>query len=455
VARLAGWAAPELSGARVLEVGCGRGGNLLAMALSLPATGFVGVERSPRQAKEARSLAGRLGLSNVTIREESFEGPGLLPDEGGTSEGFDYVVAHGVASWVSPETRRTLLQRIGRWLSPGGVAYVSFNALPGWYDRLAARDWLRFSAGEDPGASAVASLSWLRDAVSPELDGYRGDLGRALSRLRETSPAYAAHEYLEGENHPQRVADFLAEAGEAGLSYLGDAIPGTVAVETLPPEARTAVDRLDVVRAQQTIDFVRCTAFRRALLVRSDTTLARGWRWPRALEPGAVASLRVASRLRPEGGGLFTGPSGSVRIGSPLVARALARLADAVPRALPFADLAEGANDRDRGELASEILELCLATDGVDLHDHDPPLAATLSERPRGCPLARFQVARDEPVTNRWHQEVRLIEPVVRATLARADGTRSVAALAAAMDLPEDAVVACLEVLRRAALLVE
>jgi hypothetical protein len=433
------------------------------MAMSSPAASFVGIERSERQATEARSLGERLGVTNVTIRRASFADPG-------TEGTFDFVVAHGVCSWIPAADREVLLRRVAGWLSADGVGYVSFNVLPGWYERLAARDWLRFGAhdaglGVSPG-SAAASIQWLRRAVSPELGSYSAELARVEGRLRETAPAYAAHEYLEEENHPQCVKDFLREASDAGLAYLGDAIPSVVAVETLPESARAVAQKLEPAAAQQLVDFVRCTSFRRALLVRSDTARARGWRWPARLDPRVLSTLRVASRLLPADltastpratadESLFHGPSGSVQVPGALPREALRKLARAVPRALPFCDLAGAAPASSSAELASEILDLWLSVDGVDLYDHDPPFAATPSERPRACPLARWQVVRGEPVTNRWHQEVVLPEPGVRAVLARADGTRTAAELAQAIPSSEELVRASLELLARSALLAE
>jgi SAM-dependent methyltransferase len=451
VARLSGWNPPALANARVLEVGCGRGGNLLAMAMSLPGATFVGIERSERQAAEARSLAERLGVTNVTIRAASFD---RVEGEEGS---FAFVIAHGIGSWIPPEDRRELLRRVAGWLSQDGVGYVSFNVLPGWYERLAARDWLRFGAGIGARpSSAAASLEWLRKSVSPELASYKDQLARVEARLLETSPAYAAHEYLEGDNHPQLVSDFLREATTAGLAYLGDAIPSAVAIETLPEPSQGLAQTLDAARAQQLVDFIRCTSFRRALLVRNDTCDARGWRWPARLDPKTVPTLHLASRLRPSADqSLFSGPGGSVQVTNPLARSVLGKLAEAAPRALSFAELAGDAPAAACAELASEIKDLWLSVDGIDLHDHDPPFAPTVSERPRACPLARWQVVRGEPVTNRWHQEVRLPEPAVRAVLSRADGTRTVSELAEAIGCNRDLAAACLELLARSALLVE
>jgi SAM-dependent methyltransferase len=489
VARLSGWNAPSLRGATVLEVGSGRGGNLLAMAMSLPQSRLVGIERSVRQAAEARTIGERLGVTNVTVLAASFGDDGLL--EAVREGAFDFVIAHGVASWMAPQERTLLLRRMARWLTPGGVGYVSFNVLPGWYARLSSRDWLRFASeqGANGKDELLASLRWLRQAVSSEHPSYRTDLEAVETRLLETDPAYLAHEFLEGENHPVLVADFLREAEEAGLAYLGDAIPASVALETLPAQVRERARGLGAREAQQLVDFVRCTAFRRALFVRQDTCDALAWRWPARLDVDAVRSLRIASRLKPtraSGGkpddlgqlqgqfqGQFQGPAASVQIPVPLTQAALLELHEVAPRALAFEDLLGRAKRRlgdgpeTRIDLRSELLELWLSVDGIDLHDFDAPFEAAVSEKPEACPLARFQAQANEPITNRWHQEVVLAEPVVKEVLLRADGTRTIAEIARAVTgtataatttttatADEDLVLACLLLLAKSALLV-
>jgi SAM-dependent methyltransferase len=465
VARLSGWNAPELGGARVLEIGAGRGGNLLAMAMSLPDADLVGIEPSSRQAAEVFTIAERLGVKNVTVHSAGFEGEGLLRGEG---DRFDFIVAHGVASWMPVRSRGELLSRMARWLSPSGVAYVSFNVLPGWYARMAAREWMRFRAGErglDVGSVDPASwLRWLRGAVSPDLAGYREDLARVEARLVETEQAYAVHEYLEGENHPALVSDLLREAEQAGLAYLGDAIPREVAIETLPDPVQVAASKLGLAGAQQLVDFVRCTAFRRALFVRADTAAARGWRWPARLDVEAMGTLLVASRLRPsaEDPGRFDGSGESVQAPSPRVRAALTLLHEIAPRALGFDDLARGSarrlgeadHEECARELAGELRDLWLSVDGVDFHDHEPPFETVPHERPRACPFARLQGSRGEPITNRWHQEVVLPEALVKEVLVRADGTRTAVEIARDVPCGEDLVTASLLLLAKSALLV-
>jgi SAM-dependent methyltransferase len=448
VARLSGWTPPEAPTARILELGCGRGGNLLPMAAGLPGASLVGVDRSARQIEQARTIATATGLTNVTFVSASFEDPAAATGP------FDFVLAHGVCSWVAPESRRTLLRTIAGALSRSGVAYVSFNVLPGWYERMAARDWLRAHAG------ARDSIAWLRDRVSPELADYRRRLDAVHRRLGETDRAYLAHEYLADEHHPQLTRELLAEAREAGLAYLGDAIPAETALELLPDEVRERAPTEGASGAQELVDFVRNTAFRRALFVRADEGAARGWHWGPELAIEALDGLRVASRLQPHGEPAaedavvrFDGPDVSVQIADATTIRALRALARIAPRSLPLSDVARLAGAKDGAALRAELFELWLATGAVDLHANEPSMGSATSSRPVACPVARWHATQGGPVTNRWHQEVRLTDPLVLGVLGALDGTRTIADVARVVGCTVELARSSLEAIASAALL--
>ena len=468
VAKMSGWTPPAVERARILELGCGVGGNLLPMAEQLPGATLVGVDRSRRQIEAARRVAEAAGLKNVVFHEASFEDAGLVAAE------FDFVICHGVYSWISIDARRALLRVVARCLAPGGVAYLSFNTLPGWYDRMAARDWLRFAD-----ATSIEPLSWLKARVSLELDAYRRQLGQVEDRLRETERAYLVHEYLSTEHHPELVTSVLGEAGDAGLRYLGDAIPTSTAVELLDDEAQARALGLDVAATQQLVDFVKHTSFRRALFVRSDASDERAWCWPMRLDPRAIDSSRIASRLRitadPAGGAdRIEGPDGIVHVFDPLARCALHELSLVAPRSLAFDELCQrvraamptaDGSSKVSDAVRSELFDLWLTIGGLDLHAYEPRMATTVSERPEASAVARIQARTDGTLTNVWHQEVRLVEEVVRFALARLDGTRTCGALTREVRermLPESSsadvealVRASLDLLAKSALLVQ
>nr|MBK7067476.1 class I SAM-dependent methyltransferase [Deltaproteobacteria bacterium] len=160
----------------MLELGCARGANLLPMALDLPEAEFVGVDLSEVQVAEARRRAEALGLRNVSFRAESVT---ALSDDAP----FDYVICHGVYSWVPPAARDAILAVCRERMRPEGVAYVSFNALPGWNALRTLRDFLLEHAPPGPAVQRVArarlALSVLDESLRAEPSPWSVDEGRA------------------------------------------------------------------------------------------------------------------------------------------------------------------------------------------------------------------------------------------------------------------------------------
>ena len=124
---------------RVLELGCGRGGNLLPMAAQYPQSDFVGLDLSGSAIAKATIAQQELGLRNIAFHHRDILAVG---DELGT---FDYILVHGVYSWVPDIVREAILAIFGRLLTPHGIAYVSYNALPGCRLRDLARDVMLYA----------------------------------------------------------------------------------------------------------------------------------------------------------------------------------------------------------------------------------------------------------------------------------------------------------------------
>jgi SAM-dependent methyltransferase len=162
LAILHGLTPPPIRQARVLEMGCAGAGNLIPLALAMPEATFVGVDLSERQIRDGQAIIDRLGLKNITLHVGDIAAP--EPASGA----FDYIICHGVYSWVPAEVREAILARIARQLTPNGVAFVSYNVYPGWHGLGALRDILLFhDAGlTDPSpADRVAALRSLLDEL--------------------------------------------------------------------------------------------------------------------------------------------------------------------------------------------------------------------------------------------------------------------------------------------------
>src|SRR5262245_50106759 len=126
LATLFGLAAPAVSEARVLELGCASGGNIIPHALRFPAARFRGVDLTERHVRDAQARIGALELKNISIEQGDISALDLK------GERFDYIICHGVYSWVPEHVRQAILRICGENLADNGVAFVSYNVYPGW-----------------------------------------------------------------------------------------------------------------------------------------------------------------------------------------------------------------------------------------------------------------------------------------------------------------------------------
>ena len=444
LAAVYGVSAPPVEGCRLLELGCALGGNLLPMALELPGSTFVGVDLSTRQIAEARERAERLGLGNV-----SFHAMSLADVDAGFGE-FDYLVCHGVYSWVPEPVRDRILEVCSVNLAPDGLAFVSYNTWPGWAARGMVRDLVRFHAREEttPAGRIARTRGFLEELAgllpSPS-SPYTGILRAEGKRLAGASETYLVHEVFEEDNRPCSVAEFLGRARSAGLEFLAEAeVPGLFG--GLSDAARAAIERwaADVPSREQYLDVLVNRPFRKSVLRRADGS------GPFAPSSDAIPLLSVRSGVEPAEPDAdpaadvplefrHPGRVGSLSTNDPYLKAALTELHARRPLAVPFGTLWE----RVRGRLASSgrtaplqdadaraalresLLRLYL-TGLLDLHARPPAFAAEVSERPVGSPLARLHAAERPVVTNLLRRRVGLDDPS-RAVLVLLDGSRTVA----------------------------
>ena len=138
VARLFGLEAPVVDNCRVLELGCSMGGNLIAMAQKYPGARFLGIDSSSRQIADGWKVVDALQLKNAELKQLD------ILDVGDSLGEFDYIISHGVYSWVPPAVQNKMLDLCKRHLSANGVAYISYNTYPGWHVRGIVRDMMLY-----------------------------------------------------------------------------------------------------------------------------------------------------------------------------------------------------------------------------------------------------------------------------------------------------------------------
>ncbi len=421
---------------RVLELGCADGGNLLPMALELPESHFLGIDLSPRQIETGLANVRELGLTNVDLRAMS------VLDADGSMGTFDYVICHGVYSWVDRDVQEKILALCRDTLAPNGIAYVSYNALPGWNVRRFVRELLQYGArdAEDPATRSFELIRFLSDATARDQDAWAQILRTAREQFEQWSeePEYLLHDYLERTNEPLYLHEFLSRASRHGLHYAGDADVPMNEHDNLGPEVSSRLRALssDSLEREQFFDFVVNRSFRRTLLVRDGVTLDR------TLQPGRMRRLHAASSARPVSAqpdlspGVpesFENERGKPFSSSHREAKALlVALADAWPCALSFDHLLTRVDAEE--ELLADLLWSFYWSGVSELHLEPPGCVHEVSERPRASELARRQASRGALVTNLRRRVLKIDDPVAKLLLLNLDGTRDRAALVRLLD---------------------
>jgi SAM-dependent methyltransferase len=309
----AGHEPPPLEQARILEVGCALGGNLTPIAASLPHATFIGVDPFAEQIEQARMRAAQAGVGNVTYLPIGVEELEHVEGE------FDYIICHGLLSWIPPEAQEATFELCARRLSPQGIAYISYNTYPRWLQNRYVRDVLRWRGRhlkpeESFEREARSALSLFARYASPVGAGApRALFAEAEQNLKGRPDYYLAHEYLLDENHPYYFHEFIERIAQAGgedspgLCYLTEASSNTLYAHTsLSAALRRELPLMGEgqLAVAQHLDFLFNRSLRRSILIRADSPRAGGVRGcPAQAHPSspspypALPSLEQLSKL--------------------------------------------------------------------------------------------------------------------------------------------------------------
>jgi methyltransferase-like protein/cyclopropane fatty-acyl-phospholipid synthase-like methyltransferase len=429
---------------RVLEIGCTDGGNLLPIACALPGAELVGVDVSTRAIAAGTESVAALGLQNVRLLELD------LCEIGESFGHFDYIIAHGVFSWVPAEVREKLLAVCQARLAPAGIAYISYNTHPGGFFREMVRTMMLYGTRgcarpEEQQREGLALLQWVIDA-RPEEDLYRAVLASELERLKESAPATLRHDDLADTRTTFYFHEFAAAAERHGLQYLSEAAYYEMHWQDFPAPAKEKLAAIpDRIAREQYLDFVSACSFRRTLLCHREHAVSE----PRG---AVVRKLFISSQAKPVSAAPslvagveeeFQAPgNASVRTGHALAKAALFSLAKAWPQAMSFDELlatararlagsgASAGNEEEAAELADALLAM-YAAPVLELQTWGGGFVVQAGECPVVSPYVRRAVARGEMMlTNLRHYRLHCEDELARQAMLLLDGTRDRAALA-------------------------
>ena len=441
VAGLFGLRTAGVANARILEVGCGVGGNLLPIAEAFPDCKCVGIEISAPAVEHANRTKARAALQNVEIkkvaeyRADAAIGP------------FDFIICHNVLSMVAPEKREQLLAAVSGWLAPTGIAYLSYHTNPGWHLREPIRAVLAYHTRQfaDPAtkqSQVRALLDFLTQALPADRGGFTQQLRQELERLKGQPEANWLPEILQEDAHPLYFHELTDLLPRHGLRYFGEARVSTMLPTDLAPETEKSLRLLapSQLQTEQYLDFIRNRAFRETLLCRQE--IVPVWN----VQPDMLQRFNFAGRVIPPQGEVpslesteptsYRSPTGvTVTTTQPLFKAALTILAETFPASLSFDELFHQTRarvhrpdttavvDDDRRQLLQGLLRAYLSSDLIDLLAVPFPLTKQVTEKPTASSLARTQAVESLLVTNRRHESVQL-HPFHTVLLPLLDGSR-------------------------------
>jgi ubiquinone/menaquinone biosynthesis C-methylase UbiE/methyltransferase-like protein len=434
----------SLQNSHCVELGCGDGANLLPLAFYNPDSAFVGIDSSRTEIDRARVASRCLGLENIhfVLRDvRDLKPTDVAP--------FDYVIAHGLYSWVPEDARDAILSFCRENLAPTGLAYISYNAQPGWAIRRLVRETLlrdrsvREAAVQDKAQKAIDLAARLLEDLPSRDYAHAVLLAEELERVRDGRPSYVFHEYLTEVNEGFWFRDFVERAQRYDLDYVADAQfcrwEGHV-----PAELKDALARrdLDPIEQEETADLLGDRYFRASILCRSDA--------PRASisQQELLEEIHIATSLSAEsdpfdltegvverfaGTGFTPNNEPEVTLNASITKAAIVLLSSRWPSGMRLQALFDQAANllethgcevqRGAREQLSEELVTLFEAGQVDFRLKEPVYSAERSEYPQAHALARFEAEHREALTTPYHVPIPF-EPEALALVPAMDGSR-------------------------------
>ncbi|MCD8213149.1 MAG: class I SAM-dependent methyltransferase [Campylobacter sp.] len=288
IAEFLGLEPKPVANARVLEFGCAYGGNILPFAVHNENADVVGIDISSTQVSDGNKIAEEMGMENFRLLERDI----LNLDENEVKKlgKFDYIIAHGVYSWVDDSIKAALFRAIKLLLSDNGIAYVSYNIYPGWKSLDILRDFMLFASdGQKSGVKKLEiskrELNFLQDYLKFNTqnanDKIYSDSAQLLATqlnflqniLKKGNDYYILHDFLEICNTPTYFYKFAKRLEENGLYYLLDCSLDDIfrsALGVYRFDAHIARNYPNRIQKEQMNDFLFNRSFRKSLIVHKE-----------------------------------------------------------------------------------------------------------------------------------------------------------------------------------------
>lgn len=272
---LFGMSPPSLEKARVLELGCNDGISLFRFAETYPKSYTLGIDLSQEGINHGHEIINQLKLKNIELKNMS------ITDLDESHGKFDYIICHGLFSWVSDSVKDSILNVSKKLLNKNGLVFISYNTLPGCNMTNTVRELMMFHSSNfsnigEKIQQSRAALNFLQESLEGQKTPHAEFMQESAKRMALSEDHYLKQEYLSKENKAYYLHEFVDIARSNGFEYLGDSDVQKMYVGNLPPKAAEKLGTIsDIVRAEQYIDFIKNTQNRCTILCHKDTTISR------------------------------------------------------------------------------------------------------------------------------------------------------------------------------------
>lgn len=266
LAKMKGLNPTPVETAKVLEIGCSFGGNILPFAIRFPKSEVVGIDLSEKQIEVGQQIINLVGINNISllagdISQIKFE------------QKFDYIICHGVFSWVPEFVRQAILACVQNYLSPNGVAYISYNTYPGWKGKDIVKDLMLFGSNRElPVSTRIDQAIELLKFTDNVLDNssIHQYMKEMFSELKSHSKYYLAHEQFEEYNHPMYFKEFVENLNKYDLAYVTDSSKPAILPQFIfkGEQYKQVCDYFNnqLETIEQYIDFIQNRTFRMSVI---------------------------------------------------------------------------------------------------------------------------------------------------------------------------------------------
>ena len=442
LAKISGMQPAPIERSRMLELGCATGRNLIPHAINFPESEFVGVDLSIEHIKIAREFVDQLGLKNINFIV------GDLSDLEPNLGEFDFIVGHGIFSWISQQTQHNILSLCSKALSEQGVVYLSYNAYPGWHFHGIVRGLLsNWTHSENDFhqklAQGKALLNELVETNKEKEEFYHVFLRSELESLEKMDDSYLVHEYLELYNRPLYFKEFMAMAESHGLDFLAETNPAHMFPDDEAEQTELIKGASKIADVVQGLDYLNNTRFHTTLLCRKGHCLDYTW------EEHSIDDFYVTSFLEPKehirrclGGKPTEFEHGNVSVSTQRAEEigALRLLYEKRPQRFKVKELIDTVHEELREEAKTAIfpeqglvdytdeirvfLRRLFKRSCIDLHTHPGRHISYISEYPCTTSFSRIECSLSDIITTQVHRPYR-INQMEKALLPLLDGQHS------------------------------